>query len=178
MLLQFWIPDFYFAIFTLSNQCIGPVSGQMPWESVGMLAKLCQDTDAVYVKSITRNVLRHTWGWGHPTVAKAYTCQWYISPVAKHCCYLFLPPDLTHLAQLAQQQIYQFIACHEIWSRGRNAGLHSEICWPCGREVRGEGQRLVSCWKYTAAQWLPLRRNLNCFSFCKVICEWSDSWRL
>lgn len=52
MLLQFQIPDFHFAIFNLSNQRIGPVSVQMPWDSVGVLAKLCQDIGAVHVTAL------------------------------------------------------------------------------------------------------------------------------
>lgn len=124
--------------------------------------------EAVHVRAFTRRVLPHTWGWGHPTVAKAYTCQQYISPAEKHCCCLFLGPDLTHLAQLAQQQTCQLVACHEIWSRSRNIWLHSWICWPCGREVRGEGQRLVPCWKYRAAQSLSLRKKSKLLFFLQV----------
>lgn len=165
MLLQFQIPDFHFAIFILSNQCIGPVSVQTPWESVGVLAKLCQDCGGMHVTALP-GVCCHILEDQDTTVAKAYMCQWYISPVAKHCCYLIPPHDLTHLAQLARQQVCQVIACHRIWSRGRNVGLHSEICWPWGRkwEMRAKDQ-------YRTAESLALRTNRNCFSFCKFVTE-------
>ena len=54
-LLQLLIPDFYFVIFNLSNewkQCIGSVSVQMPWKSLGVLAKLRWDTNAVHVSAL------------------------------------------------------------------------------------------------------------------------------
>lgn len=177
MLLQFRVTDLHFAIFDLSDQCTGPVSDQMPWESVGMLAKPCQDTDTVHVRALP-GVCCHVLEDENTPLLPRHALASDTSPQLQSIAAISFYPDLTPLAQLAQQQLCQFIACHEMWSRGRYAGLHSEICWPCGREVRGEGQRLVPCWKYTATQSLSLRRDSICFSFCRFISEWNNSWRL
>lgn len=176
MLLQFSIPDFHFAIFNLSNWFLGPVSRLSATGKCWNACKAMPGHDAVHVRALPGGCCHIPEDEDTPLLPR-HTLASNTVPQLKTLL-LSLASSWFNTLGTAGQAADLPVGCpsRDLKQRQKCLAVQRDLLalWQ-GSERKGP-----NCWKYRAAESLSPspRRNWKCFSFCKFICEWSNSWRL